>query len=326
MNSAFRATLSRAVKAVAVVLAIVILNFLLIRLAPGDPAAVMAGEAGAADQVFMDQLREQFGLNRPVYEQAMIYLSNIVQGDLGFSYRQNAPVLDLIAERLPATLLLTVSAFVFAILVGVALGAMSAMRVGRPLDFVISIVSLVFYATPLFWIGLMSILLFSVYLGWLPAVGMETIGSGYTGWARAVDIAWHLVLPATTLGLFYMAVYTRMTRASMLEVRDLDFVRTAKAKGLKAGIIVRRHILRNAILPIITLAGIQAGQLVGGAILTETVFGWPGIGRLAFDALLQRDYPVLLGVFLVTSIMVVIFNIVTDLVYRVVDPRIRASA
>jgi peptide/nickel transport system permease protein len=326
MNSAFRATLSRAVKAVAVVLAIVILNFLLIRLAPGDPAAVMAGEAGAADQVFMDQLREQFGLNRPVYEQAMIYLSNIVQGDLGFSYRQNAPVLDLIAERLPATLLLTVSAFVFAILVGVALGAMSAMRVGRPLDFVISIVSLVFYATPLFWIGLMSILLFSVYLGWLPAVGMETIGSGYTGWARAVDIAWHLVLPATTLGLFYMAVYTRMTRASMLEVRDMDFVRTAKAKGLKAGIIVRRHILRNAILPIITLAGIQAGQLVGGAILTETVFGWPGIGRLAFDALLQRDYPVLLGVFLVTSIMVVIFNIVTDLVYRVVDPRIRASA
>ncbi|MGI6856412.1 ABC transporter permease [Mesorhizobium sp. 1B3] len=326
MNPALRATLSRLVKAVAVILAIVVLNFLLIRMAPGDPAAVMAGEAGAADQVFMDQLREQFGLDRPVYEQALIYLSNIVQGDLGFSYRQNTPVVDLIAERLPATLLLTVSAFVFAILAGVALGAMSAMRVGHPLDFAISIVALVFYATPLFWIGLMSILLFSVYLGWLPAVGMETIGASYTGWARAADVAWHLVLPATTLGLFYMAVYTRMTRASMLEVRDMDFVRTAKAKGLKAGVIVRRHILRNAILPIITLAGIQAGQLVGGAILTETVFGWPGIGRLAFDALLQRDYPVLLGVFLITSIMVVIFNIVTDLVYRVVDPRIRASA
>lgn len=326
MNSVLRASLSRLVKAVAVILAIVVLNFLLIRMAPGDPAAVMAGEAGAADQVFMDQLREQFGLDRPVYEQALIYLSNIVQGDLGFSYRQNTPVVDLIAERLPATLLLTVSAFVFAIIAGVALGAMSAMRVGHPLDFAISIVALVFYATPLFWIGLMSILFFSVYLGWLPAVGMETIGAGYTGWARAADVAWHLVLPATTLGLFYMAVYTRMTRASMLEVRDMDFVRTAKAKGLKAGVIVRRHILRNAILPIITLAGIQAGQLVGGAILTETVFGWPGIGRLAFDALLQRDYPVLLGVFLITSIMVVIFNIVTDLVYRVVDPRIRASA
>lgn len=326
MTPALRSFLSRAVKAVAVVLAIVVLNFLLIRMAPGDPAAVMAGEAGAADQVFMDQLREQFGLNRPVHEQALIYLSNIVQGDLGFSYRQNAPVLDLIAERLPATLLLTVSAFVLALVAGVVLGAMSAMRVGRPLDFIVSIVSLVFYATPLFWIGLMSILFFSVYLGWLPAVGMETIGSGYTGWTRAVDIAWHLVLPATTLGLFYMAVYTRMTRASMLEVRDMDFVRTARAKGLRPGVIVRRHILRNAILPIITLAGIQAGQLVGGAILTETVFGWPGIGRLAFDALLQRDYPVLLGVFLVTSIMVVIFNIVTDLVYRVVDPRIRASA
>lgn len=326
MSAALRAILSRAIKAAAVVLAIVLLNFLLIRLAPGDPAAVMAGEAGAADQMFMDQLRQQFGLDRPVYEQAFIYLSNIVQGDLGFSYRQNSPVAALILDRLSATLLLTVSAFVFALVAGVALGSIAAMKAGRPLDFVISIVSLVFYATPLFWIGLMSILFFSVYLGWLPAVGMETIGAGYSGWDRVADVARHLVLPATTLGLFYMAVYTRMTRASMLEVADMDFVRTAKAKGLRPNIVVRRHILRNAILPIITLAGIQAGQLVGGAILTETVFGWPGIGRLAFDALLQRDYPVLLGVFLITSIMVVVFNIITDLVYRVVDPRIRASA
>ncbi len=206
------------------------------------------------------------------------------------------------------------------------MGAIAAMNAGRSLDFIISVVSLVFYATPLFWIGLMSILLFSVYLGWLPAFGMMTVGAGYTGWDHVLDVARHLVLPATTLGLFYMAVYARMTRASMLEVRDMDFVRTARAKGLKSGPIVRRHILRNAILPIITLAGIQAGQLVGGAILTETVFGWPGIGRLAFDALLQRDYQVLLGVFLITSVMVVIFNIITDLIYRVVDPRMGASA
>lgn len=326
MSSPLRAVLSRLVKSVAVVLAIVLLNFLLIRLAPGDPASVMAGQAGAADQQFMDQLREQFGLDRSIYEQLWIYLKGILQGDLGFSYRQNTAVWQLIAERLPATLLLTVSAFVFALVAGVVMGAIAAMNVGRSLDFIISVVSLVFYATPLFWIGLMSILLFSVYLGWLPAFGMMTVGAGYTGWDHVVDVAAHLVLPATTLGLFYMAVYARMTRASMLEVRDMDFVRTARAKGLKSGPIVRRHILRNAILPIITLAGIQAGQLVGGAILTETVFGWPGIGRLAFDALLQRDYQVLLGVFLITSVMVVIFNIVTDLIYRVVDPRMGASA
>lgn len=324
MNATLRAILSRAVKAIGVILAIVLLNFLLIRLAPGDAAEVLAGQAGAADEMFMNQLREQFGLDRPLYVQFFSYLGGILQGDLGFSYRQGTEVSVLIAERLPATLLLTVSAFAFALLFGIILGAIAAMNVGRVWDFVISVLSLLFYATPLFWIGLMSILLFSVWLGWLPATGMMTIGAGYTGWDHVVDVARHLVLPAVTLGLFYMAVYTRLTRASMLEVRDMDFVRTARAKGLARGVIVRRHILRNAILPIITLAGIQAGQLVGGAVLTETVFGWPGIGRLAFDALVQRDYQVLLGVFLVTSIMVVVFNIITDLVYRMVDPRIGA--
>ncbi len=326
MKDALRAIFSRAAKAVGVVLAIVLLNFLLIRMAPGDPAAVMAGEIGAADAQYMEQLRERFGLDRPLYEQVGIYLAGVVQGDLGYSYRQGTAVSELILDRLPATLLLTVSAFIFAILAGVWLGVIAAMNVGRLPDFVISIASLLFYATPLFWVGLMSILLFSVHLGWFPAVGMQTIGAGYTGWAHVLDVARHLVLPAATLGLFYMAVYARMTRASMLEVRDMDFVRTAKAKGLKHRATVRRHILRNAILPVITLAGIQAGQLVGGAILTETVFGWPGIGRLAFDALLQRDYMVLMGVFLVTSVMVVVFNIVTDLIYRIADPRIGASA
>jgi len=324
MNPTLRAILSRATKAIGVILAIVLLNFLLIRLAPGDAAEVLAGQAGAADEMFMNQLREQFGLDRPLYVQFFSYLGGILQGDLGFSYRQGTEVSVLIAERLPATLLLTISAFVFALFFGIILGAIAAMNVGRVLDFVISVLSLLFYATPLFWFGLMSILLFSVWLGWLPATGMMTIGAGYTGWDHVVDVARHLVLPAVTLGLFYMAVYTRLTRASMLEVRDMDFVRTARAKGLTRGVIVRRHILRNAILPIITLAGIQAGQLVGGAVLTETVFGWPGIGRLAFDALVQRDYQVLLGVFLVTSIMVVVFNIITDLVYRMVDPRIGA--
>jgi len=321
-----RAIALRAGKSVGVILAIVALNFLLIRLAPGDPAAVMAGQAGVADEIFMKQLREQFGLDEPIWQQFIFYVGNVLQGDLGYSYRQGMSVANLIAERLPATLLLTGTAFLFALLAGIVLGSIAAAKAGKMPDLVVSILSLVFYATPLFWIGMMSILLFSVWLGWFPAFGMITVGANLRGWDYVLDVAHHLVLPAFTLGLFYMTVYSRMTRASMLEVRDMDFVRTARAKGLAPSIILRRHMLRNAILPVITLAGIQAGQLVGGAILTETVFSWPGIGRLAFDALVQRDYQVLMGVFLITSIMVVVFNILTDLLYRVVDPRIGAGA
>lgn len=316
----------RLAKAAGVVLTIVVLNFVLIRMAPGDPATVMAGQAGAADAQYMEQLRAQFGLDQPLWRQAAVYVGGVVQGDLGFSYRQGTPVADLIVDRLPATLLLTFTAFVLAFGGGVAMGTAAGLNAGRPLDFIVSTLSLLFYATPLFWVGLMAILLFSVRLDWLPAFGMSTIASRATGWAYVIDVARHLVLPATTLGLFYMAVYARMTRASILEVRDMEFVRTARAKGVRGGVLVRRHILRNAMLPIITMAGIQMGQLVGGAILTETVFGWPGIGRLAFDALLQRDYQVLMGVFLISSIMVIVFNLLTDLVYRLADPRIGAAS
>jgi len=312
----------RLVKAVFVLLAIVVLNFFLIRAAPGDPAQVMAGEAGAADEIFIEQLREQFGLDEPLHVQLWIYVTDIVQLDMGYSYRQQMPVAELIFDRLPATLILTGTAFVLSILLGVLLGALAAARVGKWTDSLITVVALVFYATPLFWIALMAILLFSVQLGWLPAFGMESVGAGYTGLEYAFDVLQHLVLPAATLGLFFMAIYARLTRASMLEVMDMDFVKTARAKGLAPGRITRLHVLRNAILPVITLAGIQAGQLVGGAVLTETVFAWPGIGRLMFDALLQRDYNLLLGVFFVSSAMVILFNLVTDVVYTLVDPRI----
>lgn len=315
----------RLIKSVFILLAIVAINFLLVRAAPGDPAMVMAGEAGAADAEYVEQLREQFGLDRPLYEQLGIYLADVASGDLGFSYRQQRPVWDLILERLPATLLLTGIAFVLALGVGILLGTLAAMNVGRWSDSAITVLALLSYATPIYWVGLMLILLFSVQLGWLPAFGYETIGAGYTGWDRIVDVAEHLILPTVTLGLFYMAVYARMTRASILEVRDMDFVKTARAKGLRESRIVFRHVLRNAILPVITVAGIQAGQLIGGSILIETVFAWPGIGRLAFDAVLQRDYQVLLGIFFVTSVMVIVFNILTDLIYSLIDPRIEVA-
>jgi len=314
----------RLAKGIVVLFAIAVLNFFLIRAAPGDPAQVLAGEAGAADEQLLIQLRERFGLDQPLLTQLWVYLKGYLTFDLGFSYRQQQSVLSLILDRLPATLLLTGAAFIVSLGLGTLMGALAARRAGRWQDSVITTLALVFYATPLFWVALMSQIVFSLKLGLVPNVGYESIGANYTGLARALDIASHLVLPALTLGLFFTALYARMMRASMLEVAGADFVKTARAKGLAPGLVSRRHVARNAILPVVTLAGLQAGQLVGGAVLTETVFAWPGIGRLMFDALVQRDYSVLLGVFFMSSAMVVGFNILTDLVYRLADPRIEA--
>jgi len=267
-------------------------------------------------------LREKFGLDRPLPEQLFLYVKGILSFDLGFSFRQQMPVSTLILERLPATLLLTGTAFVISLVLGIFFGALAARWAGTWADTLITVLALVFYATPLFWVALMAILLFSVALDWLPSFGYETVGANYTGFAHVLDVAAHLILPALTIGLFFMATYARMTRALMLEVKRLDFVKTARAKGLGDNLIQRRHVLRNALLPVVTLAGLQAGTLIGGAVLTETVFAWPGIGRLMYDALLQRDYNLLLGVFVVCSAMVLVFNLVTDLIYRLVDPRI----
>ncbi|SCK10156.1 peptide/nickel transport system permease protein [Variovorax sp. HW608] len=313
---------TRLVQGIFAILLIATVNFMLVRAAPGDPVSVLAGESANADPAFAAQLRQQLGLDKPVPVQLGIYLRNLVKLDLGFSYRQNQPVLALIAERLPATLLLTGTAFVLSLLIGISLGAMSAKRVGTWVDSAVTFVALVFYATPLYWLALMAVLLFSVHLGWLPGFGFSSVGADLTGLTYAWDVARHLCLPALTLALFYMAVYARMTRASMLEVSQMDFVKTARAKGVHPGRVQRAHILRNALLPVVTLAGIQAGGMIGGAVLTETVFAWPGIGRLMFDSLLQRDYSLLLGTFLVTTAMAVVFNLVTDFVYTIVDPRI----
>ena len=324
-DSVIRFILGRLVKAVFILLAILVFNFLLIHAAPGDPAAVMAGEAGAADEKFLADLRARFGLDQPLYVQLWLYIKGAVQLDLGYSFRQQMPVAEMIGDRLPATLLLTGVAFVLSLVLGVAAGVAASARQGRWGDTIISTFALLFYATPLFWVALMATLVFSVWLEWLPGFGYSTIGAGYTGFEHVLDVAKHLVLPASTLGLFFMAIYMRMTRASMLEVSRLDFVKTARAKGLSRGVIQRRHILRNALLPVITLAGLQAGQVFGGAILTETVFAWPGIGRLMFEAINQRDYNVILGVFYISAAMVLLFNLITDVIYVIVDPRIRLT-
>ncbi|MDB5818090.1 MAG: binding-protein-dependent transport system inner rane component [Rhizobacter sp.] len=317
--------LTRLLQGIVAILLIATVNFMLVRAAPGDPVSVMAGESGASDPQYVAQLRAQFGLDKPITTQLAIYLGNVVKLDLGFSHRQQQPVLKLIMDRLPATLLLTGTAFVLSLLFGVTLGALSARRAGTWVDSSITVVALAFYATPLYWLALMAVLVFTVQLDWLPGFGLSTVGSGLHGLGLAWDVAQHLVLPALTLALFYMAVYARMTRAAMLDVAQMDFVKTARAKGVKPGRILRAHVLRNALLPVVTLAGIQAGGMIGGAVLTETVFAWPGIGRLMFDALLQRDYGLLLGSFLVTAAMAVLFNLITDLVYTLVDPRIELT-
>ncbi len=309
----------------AALLLIAVMNFLLIRAAPGDPASLLAGESGAADEVFMQQLRQRFDLDKPLPTQLLTYLGKLAQGDLGVSYRQQQPVLDLILERLAATLLLTGSAFLLSLALGVTLGVWASTRVGTWKDSAISVLSTLFYATPLYWLALLAVLVFAVWLPWLPAFGYQSVGAGYQGLARMLDIAHHLVLPTLVLSMYYMAIYARMTRASMLEVANQDFVKTARAKGLSPGRVLRAHVLRNALLPVVTLAGLQAGAMVGGAVLIEMVFAWPGIGRLLFEALVQRDYSLLLGTFLVTAALAVSFNVITDLVYTLVDPRIELS-
>ncbi|KVL92192.1 ABC transporter permease [Burkholderia stagnalis] len=327
MNTALRLT-STVLRGLAVVLGVLVVNFFLVRLAPGDPALMLAGDAGAGDAAYVERLRAQLGLGRPLVEQFARYLRDLAHADFGFSYRNQLPVLQLVAERLPATLLLMAAAFAVSVVTGVTAGAVAAWgesRGGawaRGVARTIGALAVIVYATPLFWLSLMSVIAFSVVLGWLPSFGMESVGAGYAGWRHALDVAAHLILPATTLGLVYGAIYVQLTRAAMLEVIERDFVRTARAKGAAEPRVMIRHVLRNALLPVVTLGGLQLGQLAGGALVTEIVFAWPGLGGLMYDALLQRDYPVLLGLLAVVAALVVVFNALTDLLYGLVDPRV----
>jgi peptide/nickel transport system permease protein len=313
-------------KFVAVVLVIATFNFVLVHAAPGDPAQVIAGQSGSSDAKLLSQLRAEYGLDKPYPVQLATYLKRILTLDLGFSYRQQRPVLSLLAERLPATLLLTGTAFLIALILGVVLGTLAGVRAGTWSDTLFTVLSLLLYAMPVFWLGLMLVLLFSVQLNWLPAFGYVTIGVSMTPLERALDITRHLTLPGLSLAAVYLAIYARLMRSSVIEVMHQDFIKTARAKGLKQGRIIARHVLRNAILPVVTVAGMQAGALVGGAVVVETVFAWPGLGRLTYDAVLQRDYPVMLGIFLVMSVIVIVLNLVTDAIYRMIDPRVTSHS
>ncbi len=307
------------------VIGVLILSFLLIRLAPGDPVDTLAGQMGGMTEEIRAGLRSEYGLDQPTLVQLGIYLERFASGNLGYSYFFNLPVLSLILQRLPATLLLVLTALVVAVLSGTTLGVLASRRPNGLLSQFITVVSVIGYSAPVFWTGMLLIILFASVLPILPVSGM-TAAAVSGGWLLdSLDVAHHLVLPVVSLAVVYLAQYSRLTRASMLDVLGSDYVRTARAKGLEERKVFFKHAFRNAVLPIITVVGLQFGNLLAGAIVVETVFNWPGLGRLAFDSVLRRDYPTLLGLLFFSSLLVIVANQLVDVCYRLADPRIKAS-
>jgi len=316
--------IKRFLYALVLLFAVITLNFLLIHLSPGDPVETIAGAMGGMSEELQQQLRQQYGLDKPFLSQLGIYIAQILRGDLGYSYYFNLPVSQLILERLPATLVLVVTSVVVAFLIGTSLGALAARKPNGLLSQVVTTLSIVGYSAPVFWTGIVLIIVFSSMLPIFPVSDMYSPGSSREGLSGLLDMLHHLVLPAFTLSFVYVAQYSRLARASMLETLSADYIRTARAKGLSEGVVVYKHALRNAVLPVVTMLGMQFGNVLAGAVLVETVFNWPGLGRLAFDSVLRRDYPTLLGILLFASLLVVIMNQLTDFAYRLIDPRIKA--
>jgi len=316
----------RILQAFGLVLAVIVLNFLLVHLAPGDAVDSLAGTSGEMSPETTQRLREQYGLDKPVTTQLATYVGNVLQGDLGVSIaNNNRPVTEMIAERLWPTVLLSITALAFAVILGVTVGTLAARRPESGFSHSTTVFALIGFSMPVFWTGYLLLTLFSKNLGWLPISGMENLRFD-GGWlAKQWDLAKHLLLPALSLGLIYIAAYSRLSRASMLEVLESDYVRTARAKGLGERSVLFKHALRNGIIPIVTVLGLQFGAILSGAILVETVFAWPGVGRLAFEAVVERDTNVLLGVLFLVSLTVIVANLITDVIYRLIDPRIRVS-
>ncbi len=318
--------LRRLAYAAGLLLAVAVLNFSLIHMAPGDIVQTIVGEMGGASEETIAQLTKAYGLDKSFLDQLWIYVSRVATGDLGHSLYFNRPVLGLILDRVPATVLLVVTALSMAIVTGTFLGVMAARYPATWLGALVTIVALFGFSAPVFWSGLMLLLLFASVFELLPASGMYDVAQGATGFAYALDVAYHLILPAGTLALIYLALYSRLSRASMLEVLGSDYVRTARAKGLSENKVVFKHALRNAILPVVTIAGLQFSAMLAGAVLVETVFTWPSMGLLAFEAILRRDTQLILGILLLSALLVIVGNLLTDLAYRLIDPRIRNDA
>ena len=296
------------------------INFILIHVTPGDPVALMAGDSGSPE--YYAEVRASLGLDRPLIDQYRHYLIAAAHGNLGNSIAYQAPVVNVIASRISATLLLMAPALFLGAVVGVAAGVVAGRRAGSRIDEGMSALTLVGASVPSFWVGQILVTVVSVRLGWLPVQGMATPRGNLVGWAHVIDVARHMVLPVLTLSLFHLTLIARLMRSSISEVLGAQFIRTARAKGLSPRVVLYRHGVRNALLPVSTVIGTQFGGLLSGAVLVETIFSWPGVGRLLYDSTLARDYPVLLGIFLLVSVAIVLANLATDLLYLLLDPRV----
>lgn len=308
-------SLKRILQLIPTIFIVVFIVFVLTRVIPGDPAAVMLGPQASVEAV--QELRDNLGLNDPIIEQFGRYLKDVAKGDLGNSYYYNQPVSKLINERFPNTLILAILSIIIGLLIGIPVGVISATKQYSVFDYTSMILALIGISVPIFWLAMMAVLLFSVNLGWLPSVGM--------GEGSIADIIQHLVLPSLCLATGPTAVFARFTRSSMLDITKQDYIKTARAKGLKEKLVIWKHAFKNALPPIITVAGMQFSQLLSGAVLTETVFSWPGIGKLIVDAIQNRDYTLVQGSVIYVAFIYVIINLIVDICYALLNPKVKAS-
>jgi len=302
---------------------VAVIVFVITHVMPGDPITALVGDFPAPPG-YVAQLRHDLGLDQSLWVQFVAYTGRLVRGDLGYSFSYGDPVIAVIGARLGPTLVLTANALLLGSLAGVALGVLAAARHLRASDHLVTTFALIGFSVPSFWLSQLLILFFAVHLGWLPSLGMTSLHADPTGWGAALDVAQHLVLPTIALALGHVALIARLTRSSMIETIAQDYIRAARAKGLGPAAVLFRHALRNALLPILTAGGYSVGLLLSSSALVETVFGWPGVGRLLYDSLARRDYPVLVGIFLVTSLLAILANLIVDIAATEADPRLRA--
>lgn len=307
-------TAKRLVDLIPTLFLVAIIVFAITRMIPGDPASTMLGPQASIEEI--NKLREQMGLDEPKLQQFFQYMKDLLHFDLGYSMAYRRPVAELILERFPNTIILTIFALIVSLIIGMTAGIVSAVKKGSIWDYCFTVLSLVGVSIPVFWLGIMLVLLFSVKLGWFPSTGMGNMSDGLGDYLK------HLVLPGVTLATIPMATFSRITRSSMLEVLEQNYIKTAKAKGLKGWVIILKHALKNAMTPILTVMGMQISSMLGGAVLTETIYSWPGMGRLIVDAINKRDFVVVQGTVLFLAVLFVLVNLIVDLLYTVINPKV----
>lgn len=310
--------LKRLVNLIPTLLVVGIIVFIITRMIPGDPASVMLGPQASVEDV--ENLREELGLNKSMPSQFISYVGDLAQLNLGYSYSYSESVIGLILERFPNTVILALAALLIAVVIGIPAGIFAARKQNTIIDYVVMLVSLVGVSMPIFWLGIMLVLFFSVNLGWFPATGMGNISDGLWTYLK------HLILPAFALATIPMATFARITRSSMLEVISQDYIKTARSKGIKEHLVIGKHAFKNALTPILTVLGMQISNLLGGAVLTETIFSWPGMGRLIVDAIDKRDFVVVQGTVIFIAFIFVLVNLVVDVLYKVVNPKVNLES